>query len=79
MKTTVTLYIDIELAAMLAKEKNKSYLINSYLRNYYGIKPTTDKQELRIKADEAREMAAVFEAKIDQIESTEPERKEVFL
>ncbi len=37
MKTNVTISIDIEVAIEFKKEKNKSALINSYLKNYFEL------------------------------------------
>lgn len=38
MKVSVNLHLDVDVAFEFAKEKNKSQMINSYLRNYYNLK-----------------------------------------
>lgn len=44
MKTHINISIDVEVAELLKKEKNYSLLINSYLRNYFEIKPKLEEQ-----------------------------------
>jgi len=37
MKTQINVCIDVEVAKELKKEKNVSFLINSYLKSYFGL------------------------------------------
>ena len=75
MKTTVTLCLDIDVALMLSKEKNKSALINSYLRQYYSIPSDVPKEKLKQKATETKEELAILSAKIESIETKEEDEK----
>jgi predicted CopG family antitoxin len=79
MKVTKTITIDVEVAVELSKVKNASDLINSYLKHYFEIPSIMDKTDAQAKAEEAREIAAAFEAKVEELTEKEPERKEVFL
>lgn len=44
MKTNITISIDVDVAEKLKEEKNKSDLINAYLRNYFGLGSKTPKE-----------------------------------
>lgn len=44
MKVNKTLCLDVEVVRLLKNENNASLIINSYLRNYYGLdKPFVNK------------------------------------
>ena len=42
MKVHLTICVDIEVARKLREEKNKSQLINSFLRKYFNLKPKNE-------------------------------------
>mgnify|MGYP001603036012 CR=1 FL=1 len=44
MKTHINISIDVEVAELLKKEKNKSLLINSYLRHYFELNSKSEEQ-----------------------------------
>lgn len=67
----------MEVLQELKKVKNPSTIINSYLRSYFSVPTVTAEAEARARAEEAREVAAVFEAKAEEIKSSEPEIKEL--
>jgi len=72
VKGLKTFYLDIEVLQELKKIKNSSTLINTYLRSYFSIASNLEKEELQVKAEEAKELAAVFEAKIEELNETNP-------
>ena len=78
MKGLKTFYLDMEILQELKKIKNPSSLVNSYLKNYFSIPEVTDKVDAQTKADEAREIAAVFDAKVEELTKKEPEKKVLF-
>ena len=73
VKGLKTFYLDIEVLQELKKIKNSSTLINTYLRSYFSIASNLEKEELQVKAEEAKELAAVFEAKIEELNETNPQ------
>jgi hypothetical protein len=77
MKGLKTFYLDMEILQELKKIKNPSLLVNSYFKNYFSIPEITDKADAQAKADEAREIAAILDAKVEEIEKAEPEVKEL--
>jgi hypothetical protein len=44
MKVNVIFSLDIDIAYKLAEEKNRSALINSYLRHYYNLNKEEKKE-----------------------------------
>lgn len=77
----MTFYLDIEVVQELKKIKNKSALVNNYLRHYFEIPQNIGKEELKAKVEEAHEIAAVFESKIEEIDKKEqdkPKYEEVY-
>lgn len=80
MKVQCNFTIDADVALELQKIKNKSALINSYLRSYFGIPSNLELEDAKQKAEEAKEIAAVLEAKVEEIETKqEEESKEIVL
>jgi len=74
MKGLKTFYLDTEVLFLLKGIKNPSALVNSYLRNYFTI-PDMKKTELKEKAVEATEMAAILNAKVEEEKAKEPKRE----
>jgi hypothetical protein len=50
MKTSVLFTIDVELAELLKKEKNKSALINSYLKDFYAEQLKNNEKQNNLSA-----------------------------
>jgi hypothetical protein len=48
MKTNITISIDTDVAEALKSEKDKSSLVNSYLRSYFQL-GTTNQREIELK------------------------------
>lgn len=73
MKGLKTFYLDTDVLLELKKVKNSSALINSYLRHYLELPNINTINEAKAKSEELKEMAAVFDAKIEQMEVIEKE------
>jgi len=62
MKGNITLCLDFEVIIELKKEKNKSALINSYLRNYFSLNKKPEVEE-PLKEEEKEDFKDSFGSK----------------